>query len=171
MGRGMNQVMRFAPERMTAFLAIALISSLGAEEAPAIKQSEKERAPVVMDAFKVDGNYIPKLSFGLALEVWKDNDTQKVISIYVSSVRENSPAQKKGLSSRTRIYRIDGTPVEEFTASFFKGMPLNKIFVQRYPNSRVKLEVAVPGEMSTKVVTLEEELGTSIPGVLDRYGH
>ncbi|MDB6127231.1 MAG: hypothetical protein JWM35_1127 [Verrucomicrobia bacterium] len=161
--------MRFHPGRMTILMVISLISSLGAEEVPAIKPSEKERAPVVMEAFKVDGNYIPKLSFGLALEVWKDNDTQKVISIYVSSVRENSPAQKKGLVPRTRIYRIDGTPVEEFTASFFKGMPLNKVFVQRYPNSRVKLEVAIPGEMSTKVVTLEEELGRTLPGLLDRH--
>ena len=138
-----------------------------ADDAPEIKQSEKERAPVVMEALKVDGNYIPKLSFGLSLEVWKNNDTQKIVALYVGGVRVDSPAYKKGIGPRARIYRINGRPVEEITASFFKGTELNDLFVHRLEGARVTLEIGFPGEMEPRTIVLEEIRGVTIPGVMD----
>jgi S1-C subfamily serine protease len=136
-------------------------------DAPTVKGNDKP--PVVMEAFKVDGNYVPKLSFGLGLEMWKDNDTQKVTALYVSSVRSDSPAEKKGITARTRVFRVDGVPVENLPASFVQGTPLNEKFVHRLGGARVVLEIGIPGDPRSRVVTLEEARSNSLPGTLERY--
>jgi C-terminal processing protease CtpA/Prc len=120
--------------------------------------------PVVMEAFKIEGTFIPKLSFGLSLDVWKNNHTQKVSAIYVRGVKFGSSAARTGLCARTRIYSIDGAPVEDFAASFFRGTELYRKFVDRHEGDRVVLEVAVPGEGTTKFVTLEAAHSRNIPG-------
>ena len=130
-------------------------TAVGAEDHTA-SNSHQEKPPVMMAAYKVDFSYTPKLSFGLSLDVWKDNNTQKVTSIVITDIRSGSDAETKGLVPRTRIYRIDGKPVEEFTASFFKGTELSHLFVDRNNGAEIALEVWLPGAPTSKQVTVME---------------
>ena len=157
--------------RLGIILAVSSVTlaTSGAGTAPA-KPAEKDSVPVKMDAFKVEGNYIPKLSFGLSLDMWKDNSTQRVTSIVIRIVRAGSEAEQKGLEPWMRILRIDGKPVEEFDASFFKGTDLNSIFVDRRNGAKVALEVWFPKERAARTVVLTEQRVNvlNFPGQLDR---
>lgn len=151
------------------FVIVALLGLLGFT-ALAARDDSSAQAPVVMDAFKVDSNYIPKLSFGVSLSVWKDNNTQKIISIVVNQVKAGSEAERKGLTPLARIERIDGRPAQDFDASFLKGTELNSLFVNRHNGDKITLEFTMPGRTGSQVVTLTERrnLGITLPSMWEK---
>jgi S1-C subfamily serine protease len=153
-----------------AGLALTLVRTVAgnAPDAPASK--ELTAPPVVMEAYKVDASYLPKLSFGLSLDVWKDNNTQKVISIVVGAVKPDSEAERKGLTPRAKIYRVDGLDVRDLEASFRKGTELNRLFVNRLDGATVTLVYVVPGDPAEKTAVLTEHRssGNLLPSRFDR---
>lgn len=156
--------------RWTAALVLAGLCLAAGGRAEEPGTAEARSAPVVMEAFKVDQSYVPRLSFGLSLEVWKDNNTGSVIAIEIGAVREGSDAAEQGLGPRVKVDRIDGKPVREFVASFRPGTELHRIFVGRNNGAKVRLEVRVPGEGRPREVTVQErrDLGISLPSMLER---
>jgi len=136
-------------------LGLLTLAADGAEPVPGAAV-ERNSAPVQLEAVKVEANYIPKLSFGIGLEVWKDNVTRLATSILIARVRPESEAEQKGLVPRMRILRIDGKPAQEYEASFFKGKELSRIFVDRRNGDKVELEVWFPGEGAARTVVLTE---------------
>jgi len=166
--------MKQAPLSVVAIVAAFSFSAVSVfADPPGIESAGAATKPIVMDAVKVSADYIPKLSFGISLEVWKDGNTGRVISITINDVRAGSEAADKGLVARTRVERVDGRPVQEFEASFLPGTALNKIFVHRGNGSKVRLEIVPPGQTGTSVVTLTEirSLGIDLPSTLERLEH
>ena len=153
------------PTRFSFFLPLFLGGL-----ALAAKDDAAGSAPVVMNPFKVDSNYIPKLSFGISLSVWKDNNTQKVISIVVNQVKSGSEAERKGLAPLARIERIDGRPAQDFDASFLKGTELNQLLVNRRNGDKITLEFTMPGCSGAQVVTIAEHrnLGIALPSMWEK---
>ncbi|MBS0662065.1 MAG: hypothetical protein JSR48_02290 [Verrucomicrobia bacterium] len=150
---------------------LALIALLAL--APAARAADKgaaKEAPVQMEAYKVEGNYIPRLSFGISLDVWRDNVSRLVTSIVIRSVRADSEAEQQGLAPQMRVLRIDGRPAEEFEASFFKGTELNRIFVERRNGDTVALEIWDPQLRAPRTVVLTEHRNNLIdlPSKLDQ---
>ncbi len=127
----------------------------------------------MMEAFKVDEAYVPKLSFGLSLDVWKDNVTGRVTSIVVTAVKAGSDAELAGIVEQTKIYEIDGRPVQDYAASFMKGTELNGIFVNRKNGAAVALVIGVPGKAETRRVTVTErhELNVSAAREWEKLTH
>lgn len=123
--------------------------------APAPAAAPVER-PIILDVHEVL-TAPPKLAFGLALEVWRDNTSGKILNLYVTKVRPGSSAADEGLKPRTRIDRIDGRPVEQLTASFLKDGDLNTFFVNRKLGAKITLEILIEGQTQTKTVVLTEK--------------
>ncbi|MDB6128289.1 MAG: hypothetical protein JWM35_2185 [Verrucomicrobia bacterium] len=138
-------------------LGLLLVSTIRAEE-PAITEKDKAAEPLMMDGISVDAGFSPKQSFGFTMNIRKDNHTQRVHSIYVVQVQRGSEAERKGLGPRVRIYRINGTPVEDFPASFLAGSKLNRLFINRHEGERIVLEISIPGNPAPKTVTLVQHL-------------
>lgn len=139
-------------------------------QAQSTDQSSASPPPVAMEAFKVDSNYMPKLSFGISINVWKDNNTQKVISIVINQVKPGSEAERKGLTALARIDRIDGRPVQDYAASFLKGTELNHLFVNRHNGDKITIEFTLPGQPESQTVTLTEHRNTQ-PMAWERLGN
>ncbi|MDB6095373.1 MAG: hypothetical protein JWM32_2935 [Verrucomicrobia bacterium] len=121
---------------------------------PAVPEKDEAAAPTMMDSVPVEEGFRAQQSFGFAMYIAKDGETQKVRSIHVVAVQPGSDAAKKGLAPRVRINRINGKAVEEFTASFLAGTELNQIFLGRHEGDRVVLEISIPGRAEPKVVTI-----------------
>lgn len=128
-------------------------------------------APVMMEAVGVEGNYVPKLCFGISLNVWKDNNTHLVTSIIIDRVKPGSEAEQKGLAPMARVLRINGRAVQEIEASFFKGKELNQVFVDRRDGDKITLEIWMPGETEARTVVLTEHNSRKLPfaGPLERF--
>lgn len=149
--------------RFLLLLAAATVSTIAAEPtketpppaAPPASPAPVERV-VTLHVHEVLAQP-PKLSFGLGLEVWKDNATGKVLNLFVTKVRPGSSAAEEGLKPRTRIDRIDGRPVEQLTASFLKDGDLNKFFLNRKLGAKVVLEILPEGHTQPKTVVLTEK--------------
>jgi C-terminal processing protease CtpA/Prc len=110
---------------------------------------------VTMDKFTVASKHLQ--SFGIALEFWENKSTQRVMEMYIKEVQQGSMAEDKGLTKGTRIFEIDGIPVDSFDATFAVGSDLNKIFIDRKNGDRVTLEVKIPGTHGLRTVTLIEQ--------------
>jgi len=158
------------PRLVTLCAALGgLVNAVRAE--PEAADSARDKAPVVMDAVLVEGNYIPKLSFGLSLNVWKDNNTRKVATLVISGVRAGSEAESKGLTAMMRITHVDGVPVQDLDATFFQGSALNKFFVDRRSGDKITLTIWNPGEKgeSTIVLTEKSRRNLPFPSPLERF--
>lgn len=146
--------------RAAVILAIVTASALAAEPTketppPAAPPAKEERV-VTLHVHEVL-TAPPKLCFGLALEVWKDNATSRIMNLYVTKVRPGSSAAEEGIKPRTRIDRIDGQPVEQLTGSFLKGGDLNKFFINRKLGAKIVLEILPEGGTQPKTVVLTEK--------------
>ena len=102
------------------------------------------------------------MNFGIGITFWEDKNTQRVLEMTVNSVRPDSGAEFEGLTPGTRIWTINGVPVDNFEASLETGAELNKIFINRKRGDQVTLEVAQPGHRGTRFVTLTEDSGMKI---------
>jgi C-terminal processing protease CtpA/Prc len=111
--------------------------------------------PVKMDKFIVGEKHLQ--SFGIAIELWEDKSTQRVMEMYIKEVQQGSMAEDKGLTKATRIFEINGIPVDSFDATFAAGSDLNKIFIDRKNGDRVTLEVKILGAPGLRTVTLIEQ--------------
>ncbi len=153
------------------WLTLLAVSALAPTGHAAAKDAAKE-APVQMEAYKVEGNYIPKLCFGISLDVWRDNATRLVTSIVIRDVRAGSEAEQQGLAPQMRVLKIDGRPSGEYEASFFKGTDLNHIFVDRRNGDTVELEVWDPALRAPRTIVLTEHRNNLIdlPSKLDQLG-
>ena len=98
----------------------------------------------------------PKLCFGVSLSVWKNGNTGKVMAIYINKVKAKSDAEAAGFGPRTRIYRINGKPVEEMSATFNGDSDLNRIFINRKFGAKITVEAVPEGATTSKTATLVE---------------
>lgn len=136
------------------------------------RAAEPATAPVVLDPVRVTENYEPKLSFGLSLDVWKDDRTGAITSIVLGRIQLDSDAEREGLTPLLRVLRIDGRPVEEFEATFRPGSELHQIFVGRRNGDKVTLEIWFPGETVSRLITLTERRGprVDLQTPVERFG-
>lgn len=113
-----------------------------------------EAAPTQMEKFEVHAKHL--LCFGIALTLWEDKYTHRVLAVYVKDVQPESMAELSGIRPGTRIWTIDGTPVENFEASFEPETELGKKFVNRRRGDDILLEIKVASERQTRLVTLTQ---------------
>jgi hypothetical protein len=132
-------------------LAVLSVASAAAVFAADARVSE----PVVMEAFKVEKIHKVKLAFGMSLDVWNAGNG-KVKSIVVWKVRETTDAADQGVIPLTRIYRINGRPIEEFDATLRRSSELGKLFVDRKNGDQIVLEIGLPGHPDLRTVVLTE---------------
>jgi hypothetical protein len=146
-------------------LLSAPVSNAGSEaeksEPSAAQASPKDDQPVTAGPVIKLAPYVveeppPHLCFGVSLSVWKNVATGKVTAIYINRVKEGSDALEAGFGPRTRIYRINGKPVEEMSASFNNGNELNQIFINRKIGEKITVEAVPEGSNTSKTVTLME---------------
>ncbi len=97
------------------------------------------------------------MSFGLKLSVWRDNNTGKVMRIYIDRTSKNSDAKELNLGPRTRIYHINGQPVEELVASFNNDTVLRDVFIDRDLGDKVTLEILREHSLERETVVLTEK--------------
>jgi len=129
---------------------------------PAAVPANDPRGPIVqLDAFSVMGEP-PKLSFGLALQIWQSGHEARVGALYITRVRDHSDAAMQGLLPGTRIDKIDGRDVLGFAANFKSGSELNAAFINRKIGSRLELEVLLPHTTEPVKVTLVERLPVGV---------
>lgn len=138
---------------LLAFLATTPVASARNEK----KADPAPDGPVfVMEPYTII-EIPPKLSFGMALEVWSNGNTGKVTAVYIQKVRPLSHGDELGLGPRTRIDKIDGVPIELLEASFNNDTILNKTFINRRLGDRVVLEVVVEGALESRTVVIIEK--------------
>lgn len=138
----------------TTFIRGEASTASNDEAAPGVKKSDQ---PVVVLPPMIVKEKAPKLSFGLKLSLWFDGNTKMVTSIYIDKVKRNSDADDLGITPRTKIFSIDGIPVENFVASFNNDTELNRIFIRRKLGDTVTLEIMDVGGFETRTVTLTEK--------------
>jgi hypothetical protein len=116
--------------------------------------SNGKNQPPLLEPFVV--NDLPVQSFGFSVKIARNNSTQKVDYIIVDTVVKGSPADRAGLSPLTSIRKINGRPVQEFTASLEGGSDMNRILMNRKWGAKVTLEVLDLGSTVPRTVTLIE---------------
>lgn len=144
---------------MGGLVSLSLLSAAAARATPAASDDDN-RPPVTMQKYVVNDKHL--LCFGVAIELWEDKNTQRVLAMYVKAVQPESMAELEGLAPGTRIFGIEGIPVEDFTATFGEGSELNRIFLNRKNGDRVTLEVKMEGKRGTKFVTLVQKSGLNV---------
>ncbi len=107
-----------------------------------------------LEKFVVNDKHL--LCFGVALTLWENQNTHRVMAMYVKQVQPDSMAEEKGLRPGTRIWTIDGMPVEDFPASFAPESELGIKFLNRKRGETIVLEIKVEGERTTQFVTLTQ---------------
>ena len=96
-----------------------------------------------MERFVVNDKHL--LSFGIAITLWEEKNSGRVLEMFVTGVQEGGKAEQEGVIPGTRIYGINGRDVYSFLATFSAGSELNALFVDRPKRDRVTLEVVKPG--------------------------
>ena len=150
---------RFRRRAQAGLISLALFSSLAARATPADPGADNH-PPVKMERFVVNDKHL--LCFGIALELWEDKNTHRVLAMYVKAVAPGSMAELEGIVPGARFYTIEGIPVDNFEATFRAGSELNKLFVDRQSGDRVTLEVKFIGKWGTKFITLVQNPGMSV---------
>jgi len=123
----------------------------GADAPPASSPIQGDET-IRLDSFSVGA--LPIMSFGFSVQIIKNSATKMVESMMVSGVGRGSQAERAGLSYYTQILSIDGTPVENFAASFAHGSELNKKLMNRKKGDHVTLEILPPDSQSPQFVTI-----------------
>ncbi len=135
-----------SPTSLFAFLMLAMVGI-----PPGVRG---ETTPVQMERFVVHEN--PMLCFGIAVTLWEDKNTRRVLEMYVKAVQPDSMAEDKGLRPGTRIWSIDGLPVDGFEATFAPDSDLGRKFLNRLRGEVIVLEVKVQGEHNSRFVSLTQ---------------
>lgn len=150
---------RFRRRAPAGLISLVLLSALAARATPTDPAADKA-PPVQMQKFVVNDKHL--LCFGIALELWEDKNSERVLAMYVKAVAPGSMAEQEGIVPGARIYSIEGIAVENFEATFRAGSELNKLFVDRQSGDRVTLEVKFLGKWGTKFITLVQNPGMSV---------
>jgi hypothetical protein len=150
---------RFRRCAQAGLFSLALFPAL-AVRATAADPKADNHPPVKMERFVVNDKHL--LCFGIALELWDDKNSERVMAMYVKAVAPGSMAEQEGIVPGTRIYTIEGIPVENFEATFRAGSELNKLFVDRQSGDHVTLEVKFLGKWGTKFITLVQNPGMKV---------
>ena len=120
------------------------------------------RPPAIMlQAYTIE-EAPPKLCFGVSLSLWKDANTGLVTAIYIDKVKSGSDAAENGFGPRTRIYSINGNPVEDMRATFNGDSELNKIFINRKNGSKIVVEGTPEGTSEIRTVILIERINSNV---------
>jgi hypothetical protein len=146
--------------RFYGFVAFVLLTAAPARVTSPDSGNNNSNPPVMMETFKVREKHL--VNFGIGITFWENKATQRVLEMSVNAVRPDSGADFEGLTPGTRIWTINGVPVDNFEASLETGTELNKIFINRKRGDQVTLEVAQPGHRGTRFVTLTEDSGPKI---------
>ena len=113
-----------------------------------------------MERFVVNDKHL--LSFGIALDVWEEKSSGRVLEMHVTGVQAGGMAEQEGVIPGTRVYGINGRDIYSFMATFGSGSELNGLFVNRGRGDQVTLEVVKPGHRKTEFVTLVNEQGFKV---------
>jgi membrane-associated protease RseP (regulator of RpoE activity) len=121
---------------------------------------QAEAKPVQMEKFVVQDKHL--LCFGVALSLWEDKNTGRVLAMYVKAVAPDSMAGEKGLRPGTRIWSVDGVAVESFEATFSAGSELGNKFLDRKRGEVIVLEIKNEGERSRFVSLTQSPLRITV---------
>ncbi len=144
--------------RVGWFLVTAVVEIVAAMVTLAVRARAEE--PAQMERFVVNDKHL--LSFGVAISLWEEKSSGRVLEMHVTGVQEGGMAEQVGVIPGTRIYGINGREIYNFQATFSAGSELNALFVNRPKGDRVTLEVVKPGHHKAEFVTLENEQGFKV---------
>ena len=143
--------------RRLRFLLVALASTVGLSPLLAEPGTEGKTR---MDRFVVSEKHL--LSFGIAITLWEDKFSGRVLEMHVPQVQEGGNAEQEGVIAGTRIYGINGRDVNNFLATFSAGSELNQLFIDRAKGDQITLEVLKPGHRTAEFVTLQNQSGLTV---------
>lgn len=129
--------------------SLVLLAPLGA----------KDKAPAdgkvfILEPFKVKG--AAASNFAIDIRILVDAGTNKVYKILITRVVEDSDAAELGLQTGDEIVKIDGVPVEGMDPKVDISSQIGRIFLNRQPGDKLKLEVLT---RRIQEVTLRAQLG------------
>ena len=146
-------------------LTVILGTAVRGKTAEPVQEADKappaQAAPIMLQAYTIEETP-PKLCFGVSLSLWKNAHTGLVTAMYIDKVKPSSDAEENGFGPRTRIYRIDGKPVEEMKATFNGDSELNRLFINRKLGSKIVVEAIPEGAIESKTVTLVEKMNLNV---------
>ena len=118
--------------RLVFFLA--LLCPLVAKDKP-----PKDGELLILDPVKVRGNATS--NFAIDIQITVNSQTKKVAGMKITRVFEKSDAEELDLQAGDEILFIDGVPVEGMDPKIDFRSQIGKIFLNREPGDRLKLEV------------------------------
>ena len=115
-------------------LSLALLAAGFAKDKPPVSEET-----LVLDPIKVRGNATS--NFAIDIQIVVSPQTNKVITIRIAKVFENSDAADLDLQVGDLIVKVDGVPVEGMDPKIDFRSEIGKIFLNRKPGDTLKLEV------------------------------
>ena len=134
--------------------SVSLLTLLVMALAAISPAARAETKPVQMEKYVVNDKHL--LCFGVALTLWEDKNTGRVLEMYIKAVAPDSMAEEKGLRPGTRVWSIDAVPVNNFDATFAAGSALGEKFLNRKRGEVIVLEVKVQTELKSRFVSLTQ---------------
>jgi PDZ domain len=112
----------------------------------------------------------PLTTFPLSFQVRSRNGSNRVATITITAIPDNSEAERAGIQVGDEIVAIDGRMAADFTPGVGKDDELGRIFINRQPGDSVTLEIRAPGAKQTFTVTLHAGRDDDTDSLFGRFG-
>ena len=103
--------------RVRWFLVAAVVEIVAAMATLAVRARAEE--PAQMERFVVNDKHL--LSFGVAISLWEEKSSGRVLEMHVTGVQAGGMAEQEGVIPGTRVYGINGRDIYSFMATFGSG--------------------------------------------------